>query len=154
MIVDISEPDEPILRFLLQQTCATICFVNDQGKPCCFNCFYAFNNSLALLYFKSSPASYHSGLLQMYPDIAGTVLPDKLNKLQVKGLQFEGRVLPHDHPLTRQASGLYLKTHPMSIAIPGEIWTIQLNRIKLTDSTLGFGKKINWTRAALSMAAG
>jgi uncharacterized protein YhbP (UPF0306 family) len=30
--------------------------------------------------------------------------------------------------------------------MPGEIWTIKINRIKYTDNTLGFGKKIIWER--------
>ncbi len=36
---------------------------------------------------------------------------------------------------------------PLAVAIPGEVWTIRLSHIKMTDSTLSFGKKISWTRA-------
>ena len=80
------------------------------------------------------------------PFIAGTVLPDKLNKIIVKGVQFEGIVLDAQHPLTKQASNYYHKKHLIALAIPGETWTIQIIRIKMTDSTKGFGKKITWNR--------
>src|SRR5688572_17195611 len=73
--------DENIIRFLQKQTCATISLVDGQGKPYCFNCFYAFNSEDGLLYFKSSATSYHVGLLKSNPLTAGTILPDKLNVL-------------------------------------------------------------------------
>lgn len=139
--------NENIIKFLLQQTCATISCVDEQGKPYCFNCFYAFNNETGMLYFKSTGASYHSSLLKQNPFVAGTILPDKLNKLFVKGVQFDGIVLYDDSPLTRQASGCYYKKNPMALAMSGELWSIQINHIKMTDSTKGFGTKITWERS-------
>lgn len=138
--------NEKIIQFLQQQTCATICCVDEQGKPYCFSCFYAFNIEKGLLYFKSSIDSHHSVLMKKYPFIAGTVLPDKLNSLLVKGIQFEGIVLDELHLLTKQSSNYYHKKHLMALAIPGKTWAIQIDRIKMTDSTKGFGKKITWSR--------
>jgi uncharacterized protein YhbP (UPF0306 family) len=138
--------NENISDFLQKQTCATICCVDDQGKPYCFNCFYAFNSDLGMLYFKSSPDAYHSALMKKNPLIAGTVLPDKLNTLLVKGIQFEGEVLNERHSMFGQASANYHKKHPMAMAMSGDIWTVQINHIKMTDSTKGFGKKITWER--------
>jgi hypothetical protein len=37
----------------------------------------------------------------------------------------------------------------MALAMPGHIWTIQLTEIKMTDNTLGFGKKIAWSRSEM-----
>lgn len=137
---------ENIIRFLQKQTCATISLVNEQGRPYCFNCFYAFNSEDGLLYFKSSATTYHVGLLKANPFTAGTILPDKLNVLMVKGVQFEGIVLQEDDPLTQNASRIYHKKHPLALAINGETWTIRLQRIKLTEGTKGFGKKFTWCR--------
>ncbi len=138
--------NKTIIQFIQNQTCATLCCVDEQGKPYCFNCFYAFYSKEYLLFIKSSADSHHSLLMKKNPFIAGTVLPDKLNALAVKGMQFEAIVLNNDHPLTREASGFYYKKHPMALAIPGEIKTIQINQVKMTDSTVGFGKKITWNR--------
>lgn len=49
--------NETIMRFLQQQSCATICCVDERGKPRCFSCFYAFNREEVLLYFKSQADS-------------------------------------------------------------------------------------------------
>ncbi|HEY8688581.1 MAG TPA: pyridoxamine 5'-phosphate oxidase family protein [Chitinophagaceae bacterium] len=138
--------NENIIKFLEKQTCATICCVDEIGKPYCFSCFYAFNAEEGLIYFKSSAESYHSVLMKKNPFIAGTVLPDKLKVLVVKGVQFEGDVADTDHPLMKQASAYYHKKHPMALAMTGEIWIIQIKSIKMTDSTMGFRKKISWSR--------
>jgi uncharacterized protein YhbP (UPF0306 family) len=57
--------NETILRFLQEQTCSSICRVDDQGNPYCFNCFYAFNAVEGLLYFKSSAGAKHSALMKI-----------------------------------------------------------------------------------------
>jgi uncharacterized protein YhbP (UPF0306 family) len=138
--------NENIIQFLQKQTCATICCVDEQGRPYCFSCFYAFNIEKGLLYFKSSIDSHHSVLMKKNPFIAGTVLPDKLNSLLAKGIQFEGIVLHELHFLTKESSHYYHKKHLMALAIPGKTWAIQIDRIKMTDSIKGFGKKITWNR--------
>lgn len=146
--------NEIIIRFIQRQTCATICCADEQGKPYCFSCFYAFNCEEGLIYFKSQPEAHHSGLLKNNPIIAGTILPDKLNKFLVKGIQFEGIVLDSDNPLMKHDSGFYHKKHPIALAMSGEIRTIQINHIKMTDSTMGFGKKIIWVRDEEAMSLG
>lgn len=135
-----------ISLFLEKQTVASVCCVDEQGNPYCFSCFYVFNSREAALYFKSSPSAHHSPILLKNPVVAGTVLPDKLNILQVKGIQFEGELLPADHLLAKKAAASYYKKNPAAVVIPGEIWTIQVNHIKFTDNTLGFGTKISWYR--------
>ncbi len=88
----------------------------------------------------------HSKMILINPAVAGTIMPDKLNKLHVKGIQFEGTVLPLEHPSSKNAAAFYYKKNPVAVAMPGEIWTIQINNIKFTDSRLGFGKKLTWSR--------
>ena len=140
--------NEIIVNFLQKQTCATVCSVDEEGKPWCFSCFYVFNAIEGLIYYKSSADTHHSILIKNNPSVAGSILPDKLNTLQVKGVQFEGIVLEGNHPLTEYAAVQYYKKNPVAMAMPGEIWTIQLRHIKMTDSTLGFGKKITWSHAS------
>jgi uncharacterized protein YhbP (UPF0306 family) len=132
--------------FLEEHTCASFACLDAQGLPYCFTCFYAVDTKEGLLFFKSSGDSNHVSFLLLNRMVAGTILPDKLNKLQVKGIQFEGKVLAFEDPLAKSASSHYYKKNPMAVAMSGDIWTVQLNRIKYTDSTLGFGKKIIWER--------
>lgn len=138
--------NEKIIRFLQQQTCATICLLDQLGSPYCFNCFYAFNYEQGLLYFKSSADSYHSRLMKTNTQIAGTILPDKLNTLLIKGVQFNGQVLEAQDPLTAKATLLYHKKHPLALTITGEVHTIHINRVKMTDGTKSLRMKITWSR--------
>ncbi|MBC7507747.1 MAG: pyridoxamine 5'-phosphate oxidase family protein [Ferruginibacter sp.] len=138
--------NQTIIQFLQKQTGATVSCVDEKSRPYCFSCFYAFNFEEGLLYYKSSSDTHHAQLMNTNPFIAGTVLPDKLNKLVVKGIQFEGIILEPSHSNPEEASSCYYKKHPLALAVPGIIWAIQINHIKMTDSTLGFGKKITWGR--------
>lgn len=79
--------------------------------------------------------------------VAGTIVPDSLNVLQIKGIQFLGIILPFDHSHYKDASSHYHSKHLIALMMPGEIWTIKLTSIKFTDNTLGFGKKLLWERA-------
>lgn len=139
---------DPIDTYISQQTAATICCIDEKGSPYCFSCFYAYDSKEHLLYYKSSGDTHHSILLLKNPQVAGTILPDKLQKLLVKGLQFEGTLLAGDDPLTQHAATQYYLKHPMAMAVPGTIWTIRIDNIKMTDSSLSFGKKIHWQREA------
>jgi hypothetical protein len=141
--------NENIDAFIQEHTCASIACIDAEGHPYCFNCFYAVDIYEGLLFFKSSLDTHHAAFLKFNPIIAGTILPDKLNKLQVKGIQMEGVILSQENALSKNASKLYYKAHPMAMAMGGEIWTIQINRIKYTDNTLGFGKKIIWERPVI-----
>jgi len=138
-------PDN-IRNFAGKQTCASVCCVDEEGKPWCFSCFYAFDAEEGMIYFKSTAQSTHAAILKTNPRVAGTVLPDKLNKLIIKGLQFEGTVLAPEHPLLKKALAIYHTKHPLAMTMAGEVWAVRLDHIKMTDSTLGFGKKITWTR--------
>lgn len=142
--------NEPILKFMEKQTCATVCCVNEHKNPWCFSCYYAVDSKNELLLFKSSPGSFHVDILNNNPIVAGTILPDKLNKLIVKGLQFQGCILKKDDPLTQHAMQIYLKRHPIAVAVSGEIYCIRLDEVKFTDNALGFGKKILWKREELA----
>lgn len=138
--------NEKIISFLEQQTCATICCIDEEGKPYCFSCYYVFSKENYVLYFKSSTEAFHSALLAKNPIIAGTIMPNKVSQLVTRGIQLQGEMLPQQHPLTKDAYAQYHKKFAVALAIKGEVFTIQVNEIKMTDSKLGFGKKIYWKR--------
>lgn len=137
---------DPIDTYISKQTAASICCIDEKGVPYCFSCFYAYNSKDHLLYYKSSRDTRHSILLMNHSQVAGTILPDKLQKLLVKGVQFEGILLSEEDPLAQNAAAQYYLKNPMAMAIPGIVWTIRIDNIKMTDSSLGFGKKIGWQR--------
>ena len=138
-----------IVHFIEKQNSATICCTGNAGNPYCFSCYYAINLKDGLLYFKSSVEAYHSILLKENPVIAGTILPDSLNKLKIKGVQLTGELLNNQDALVKDAYILYHRKHPIALAIKGEVFTIRLDSIKMTDSARIFGKKIFWNRTVI-----
>lgn len=138
--------DQKIIDFISRQTCASICGVDENGNPLCFTCFYSFSSQNAWIIFKSSMDTAHARILQKNPSVAGTILPDKLEKHHLRGIQFEGSMLALDSHRAEQAAAYYYKKFPLALAIKGKIEIVQLNRVKFTDNQLGFGKKIIWER--------
>lgn len=140
---------DSVIEFIKKQKCASICGVDESGMPYCFSCFYAYNSESNLLYFKSSANTYHMKLMLQNTAVAGTILPDKLQLLAVKGIQFSGELLSKEHPLAKDASHYYHAKHPLALTVPGEVWSVQLNFVKMTDSTHSFGEKLIWMREAV-----
>ncbi|HEY0732981.1 MAG TPA: pyridoxamine 5'-phosphate oxidase family protein [Chitinophagaceae bacterium] len=136
--------NERITEFIEDQTVATVACIDSEQKPYCFSCFYAFDKEKSLLYFKTSANTNHVQMLNNNKHVAGTIQPDKLNRLAIKGIQFTGTVIDTVEQQSN-ASALYHKKYPFALAMPGEVWTIQLESIKMTDNTLAFGKKILWS---------
>jgi hypothetical protein len=138
--------NKTMIEFIGTQTCASVCCVDEQGAPYCFSCFYVFSAEKNLLYFKSHADTKHIGVLLKNPVAAGTILPDKLNKLAAKGIQFTGQLLPLKDDRAKEASILYHKRFPIALAIPGKVWTLLLLQVKMTGSSKAFGKKLKWER--------
>ena len=136
--------DERMKKFIVRQTCASICCVDEVGKPYCFSVFYAFDDNKDFLYYKSSDDTKHTPLLKANPNIAGSILPDKLKSLMIKGIQFEGSAfIDKNNP---DAKSVFYGKHPIARTVPGRIWTVRIDKIKYTDNSLGFGKKVLWER--------
>jgi hypothetical protein len=136
--------NDRMVDFITNQKVATICCVDEENKPCCFSCFYAFDAERKLFYFKSEMSSHHAQLLLQNTNVAGTIQPGKLNPLAIKGIQFTGRILSAKDELCSKAEMIYHKRFPFALTMPGEMWTLQLEVIKMTDNTLSFGKKLHW----------
>lgn len=136
--------NERIVDFINHQRVAGVCVVDAENNPYCFSCFYAFDEERNLLYFKSGSSAHHSEILIKNPVVAGTIQQDKLNSLAIKGVQFTGRILDAGNELCSHAQSVYHKRFPFALTMPGEVWTLQLETIKMTDNTLSFGKKLHW----------
>ena len=138
--------NQSIVKFIKSQTCATICCINENNDPYCFSCFYAFDIAQGLLYFKSSFDTEHIKILQQNPIVAGAILPDKFQRLIVQGIQFYGKLMAQNDDKIKISKSQYYKRFPFALAIPGEVWIIEIENIKMTDSTKGFGHKTTWNK--------
>jgi uncharacterized protein len=138
-----------MIDFIEGQKIASICCVDENHSPYCFSCFYAYDKEKTLIYFKTSAKSHHALVFIQNPVVAGTIQPDKLSLLAIKGVQFTGTIVNTNNNLCPEADEVYYKKYPFARAMPGEVYTIQPDIIKMTDNTLGFGKKITWQRNEL-----
>lgn len=132
-----------MVSFLKAQTCANICCLDEEGQPYCFTCFFVFDETAKCLYFKSQMQTHHAKLLEINGSCAGTVLEDNLDKLLVKGVQFQGLV-KRNSIFDVAANMQYHAHYPIAAAVPGEMWTVYLKNIKFTDNSRGFGHKSHW----------
>ena len=141
--------EKDISNFIKDNKIASIACVDENNRPYCFNCFYVFDEKNYLLFFKSSLNTHHSKLISNNPYIAGCILPDKIDFISLKGIQFTGRILTEDFPDDINPELYFHKKLPLALAKPGHVWLIQLETVKMTDNTKIFGKKLKWERPAL-----
>lgn len=135
-----------IVSFLQKQTVASICTTDTEDNPYCFSCFYAFDAANNLLIYKTHNDTHHATLMLAQKMAAGTILPNKINPMLIKGVQWQGIVLPQSSLLFQQAATIYHKTFPFALAMSGTIWAIELTQIKMTDNSKGFGAKLIWNK--------
>jgi len=135
-----------ILEFLKENKISSICFVDKEGKPYCVNCFYLYDEENKVLIFKSSFGTTHDAFILPDSSVAGTILPDSVDVLKIKGIQFSGKILSKTDVDKFKLSSQYTKKYPFSLTMPGYIWAVSLELIKFTNNTLGFGNKAIWNR--------
>ena len=136
--------DERIVSFLKGNTNLTLatCSAN---IPYCADCFYVYEEKRNLLIFKSKPETYHIKQAKENRSVAGSITPDRLNAARIQGIQFCGSFLEPGKELEDPLKKAYYKKYPFALSFPGNIWAIELDYIKMTDNTLGFGNKIEWS---------
>lgn len=139
-----------ISKFINENKIAAICCTDGNNQPYCFHCFYVLDATHNLLFFKSSENTLHGRLLSENPDVAGSILPQKMEMLALKGIQFTGTVLYSDFPDQINPDIYYHKKLPLGLTKRGHVYCIQLQSIKMTDNSVLFGKKLIWNRLELA----
>ena len=134
-----------IWDFLAERNVFTLATASG-GQPYCTPCFYAFDPIGKRLVFKSNMETRHIKELTLEPRVAGSILPEQLAIGQVKGIQFTGNCVQLEEKEKGALKQRYYEKYPIALATDGELWTVTLHFIKLTDSRLGFGKKVRWKR--------
>jgi uncharacterized protein YhbP (UPF0306 family) len=137
--------DLEIAEFITEQKVATVCTSNND-VPYCFNCYYVFMEAEGILVYKSSTTTKHDKMLVENERVAGTIIPESISVATIRGVQFEGVLLRDSLEMGMKLSASYYLKFPFSMAIPGKLFGIQLNQLKFTDNTRGFGFKQTWER--------
>lgn len=142
--------DATISAFIQAQTLTHIAYTDATGKLYCFTCFYAFDAKKNALYLKFPlTETQHGNILNTQSQVVGTISMDKLDSLQIKGIQYEGNI-KKSSLFELEAGLLYHSKYPMASMIPGTIWILTFKKIILTDYSKGLGQKLIWEQDDLS----
>lgn len=133
-----------IWDFLEQESTLTLATsVNNQ--PYCANVIYVFNTEQYIITFKSDMDTRHAQEMLQQKKVGGNVLPQQKKFGTIKGLQLTGEIVTPSPTLAAQLQKEYYSAHPYAKVMSGDFWYMRINFAKLTDSTLGIGKRVEWT---------
>ena len=132
--------DERFIKFIKKHHVLTLATVNGEGMPYVANCFYAYDAKRNLFVFTSDLATRHGAEMAANSSVALSVVLETRIVGRVQGLQVTGRALRGDD----EARKCYIKRFPYAAAADLELWMVEPTMMKLTDNTLGFGKKLVW----------
>lgn len=137
--------DKRIIKFL--GDCTVMTFATSlNGQPYCAHCFYAFDKSRNVLIFLSDDSTRHITEAKENKKVGGTINSESVSVAKLQGIQFTGEFLIPKEVGQKEFYSIYYKKYPFARAKPAPIWAVQLNTIKMTDNTLGFGTKLKWNR--------
>ncbi|MCH5330365.1 MAG: pyridoxamine 5'-phosphate oxidase family protein [Alistipes sp.] len=132
-----------ISEFVKRHHVLTLATVSAEGLPYCSNAFYAYDSERNVLVFTSDETTRHVREMALHPTVAASIVLETRIVGKIQGLQICGTVCRGD----ATDRNLYLKRFPYAAAM-GELcaWRLEPDFMKLTDNTLGFGKKLIWKK--------
>ena len=135
--------DEKIKAYINKNKVLTIATSID-NKPYCAICFYVFDEENNVLIFLSDDFTRHISEALKNKQIAGTIITKVTTVAKIQGVQFIGEFINPDKLQADDFYSKYYSKFPFAKAKSSPIWGIKLTSIKMTDNTLGFGKKLLW----------
>ena len=101
--------------------------------------FYTYDKKTSCFIVASSEETLHIQHILKDSSIAGNILLETKTVGDIKGLQFRGKFsFLEDQELKKH----YFNDFPYVISLNPTLWKIKVNYFKLTDNSLGFGKKV------------
>jgi uncharacterized protein len=137
--------EERIVKFIEKHRILSLA-VSDENGPYCCTLFYAFDAGRSNFYFMSSEETKHILLAKANAAVAGTLVSADVSIARLQGIQFTGRFFKPAEGLLYEAKKIYLHKIPAAAFMSSSFWAIEVDFLKMTDNTLGFGKKLIWER--------
>ena len=134
--------DERIVKFIKKHHLMTLATVSADGMPYCSNAFYAYDSARNVLIFTSDAATRHAAEMTANPNVAVSIALETRIIGKLQGIQICGTVSEGND----EDKSIYLRRFPYAAAAHLSIKRVEPSFIKFTDNTLGFGKKLIWTK--------
>jgi uncharacterized protein YhbP (UPF0306 family) len=138
-------PDARIVRFLKKHHVLTLATAEDH-ELWCANLFYAWWEERQAFVFTSALDTRHAAEALKHPDVAGSVVLETRVVGNVQGVQFQGKMFRPEGEILQMAKKRYLRRFPYAAVMDLELWLLEVTRLKFSDNTLGFGKKLIWNK--------
>ena len=104
--------------------------------------FYAYDKNISSFVVASDTSSTHMQLIKINNNIAGNIALETKTVGKIQGVQFQGKIFElRDTTLKK----LYFQKFPYTKVLSPKLWQIKVEHFKMTDNTLGFGKKLIWS---------
>ena len=132
--------DKRIVDFIKRHHVLNLATVSGSGEPYCAACFYAYDKERNRLIFTSDDSTRHAQEMLQNKRVACAITLETRIVGKVQGAQICGIAQRGDE----QDKMVYIKRFPYAAVAPLNIWALEPTFIKLTDNTLGFGKKLIW----------
>ena len=135
-------PEKKITDFIARHHVLTLATSTADGLPYCAACFYAYDKARNLFIFTSDDATCHAQQMVANSNVACAITLETRVVGKVQGLQICGVARRGE----AEDRSVYVKRFPYAAVAPLNIWVVEPTFMKLTDNTLGFGKKLIWNR--------
>ena len=117
-----------------------------ENSPQACNLFYTYLPDTVVFIVASNPSTEHMGNVETNDAVAGTIVLETKTVGKIEGLQFKARM----RRAFQEEAAAYFRAFPYAKVMNPVLWAIVPSDMKLTDNRLGFGKKLMWTRDAVS----
>ncbi|MBO7195255.1 MAG: pyridoxamine 5'-phosphate oxidase family protein [Alistipes sp.] len=136
------EAEKIIAQFAKRHHVLTLATATLDGSPYCCNAFYAFDKEDNAFIFTTDTSTHHGQMMLNNNRVAASVVLETRIVGKVQGLQITGII----KPAIEGDKATYIKRFPYAAVADLNLWRLEAEMIKLTDNTLGFGKKLIWQR--------
>jgi uncharacterized protein YhbP (UPF0306 family) len=155
-----------IEAFVRKHHVMTLATVGADGKPWCAHVFYAWmpgekeagadangqtgaekRSKPGCFVFTTDGHTRHGAEMEANARVAAGIALETRTVGRVQGLQIEGTVHPPEGADLEKARRAYLKRFPYAAIAGLSLRLLEPSLMKLTDNTLGFGKKLIWERS-------
>ena len=136
------EIDKRIEGFIAEHHVLTLATATPCGEPYCCNAFYAYDKASGAFIFTTDLSTHHGKMMAENERVAASILLETRTVGKVQGLQITGTI----KPAVDGDKMTYIKSFPYAAVADLHLWRLEADFLKLTDNTLGFGKKLIWQR--------
>lgn len=136
--------DKRIIDFIKSHHVLTLA-TSFKDEPWCASCFYVYLPEKNSFIFTSDGRSRHIYNIAHNCFVAACIVLETRTVGRIQGLQLQGLVTRVDASEWAEAKRAYIREYPYAVLADLTLWQLDVSKLKFTDNTLGFGKKLCWS---------